>query len=71
VSAEDKPLFASDAAQRRSSLDGSGREAVLLSIKQALVISRLTMAENEGGADPYNRREGQNPGSVWARRDRG
>jgi hypothetical protein len=63
--------LAGDAAQRRSSRDGSGREAVLLSIKQALVISALTQAENDGGADPYNRRQGQNPGAVWARRNRG
>ena len=44
---------------------------MLLSIKQALVISRLTLADIDAGADPYDRRQGPNPGSVWARRNRG
>jgi hypothetical protein len=70
MSAEVKPNRASDAAQRPSSPHGSGREAVLLSIKQALVTSRLSLAEIDAGADPYNRRQGQSPGSVWARRNR-
>jgi hypothetical protein len=73
VSAERKPGFARGAPRRTSSTEGegSGREAVLLSIKQALVISRLTLADIDAGADPYDRRQGPNPGSVWARRNRG
>jgi hypothetical protein len=66
VSVERRPDFDSDAPQRPWSLERSGREAVLLSIKHALVTSRLTLAEADAGADPYNRRQGQSPGLLWA-----
>ena len=52
-------------------MNGSGREAVLLSIKHALVTSRLTLTDIDAGTDPYNRRQGPSPGSVWALRSRG
>ncbi|HEX9472866.1 MAG TPA: hypothetical protein VF931_01660 [Steroidobacteraceae bacterium] len=70
MSAESRPDIARDAPQRPSGLQRSGREAVLLSIKQALVTSRLTLTEQDAGADPYNRRQGPNPGSLWALRNR-
>ena len=70
MSAQGKRGRTRDAAQRPSSQRGSSREAVLLSIKQALVTSRLSLAEIDAGADPYNRRQGQSPGSVWAQRNR-
>jgi hypothetical protein len=68
MSGEEKRDSANGAARRLPLPDGSGREAVLLSIKQALVKSRLTLAENDAGSDPYNTRRG--PGSVWVRRSR-
>ena len=71
MSAKSRPDIERDAPQRPWSQQGSGREAVLLSIKQALVTSRLTLTEQDAGADPYNRRQGPNPGSMWALRNRG
>ena len=63
--------IAGDTPQDPPSRSGRGRAAVLLSIKQALVTSRLTLAEKDPGTDPYNRRQGPSPGSLWARRNRG
>lgn len=42
----------------------------MLSIKQALVTSRLTLTESDAGADPYNSREGRSPVFEWGRRTR-
>lgn len=66
VSANTKLKVSGDAPERQSRRHGSGRDAVLLSIKQALITSRLTLSASDAGADPYDRRQGANPGSVWA-----
>jgi len=59
-----------DTTQRPPSSDDTGREAVMLSIKQALVTSRLSLGESDAGADPYNSRDDKSPDSEWGRRSR-
>ena len=44
------------------------RQAVLASIKAALVTSRLTLGANDPGVDPYNNRLGKRPQSAWTGR---
>jgi hypothetical protein len=39
-------------------------------IKQALVTSRLTLAGDTAGDNPYDSRHGRDPGSVWTNRGR-
>ncbi len=68
MSTKSPPDIAPHAPQRLSSAHGSRREAVLLSIKQALVTSRLTLTDQDAGADPYDRRQSPNPGLVWTLR---
>jgi hypothetical protein len=69
VSTTSKRDFASE-VRRPPASDDTGREAVMLSIKQALVTSRLTLAGSDAGADPYNARQRKNPHLEWARRRR-
>jgi hypothetical protein len=70
VSTESEQDFDRDATQRPPSGDDSGRESVMLSIKQALVTSRLTLVESDPGADPYNSGERKSPVLEWGRRSR-
>ena len=70
VSTESKQDFNSDATQRPPSGDDRGRESVMLSIKRALVTSRLTLGESDPGADPYNSGERKSPVLEWGRRSR-
>lgn len=52
--------------------DFAGRPAVMTKIKKALVTSRLTLADQNAGGDPYNSRtgEGEGAGAVWRGRSR-
>jgi len=70
VSTDFRPDFDSDDSLRPPSSDDTGREAVMLSIKRALVTSRLTLSESDAGADPYNSREGKSRDFERARRNR-
>ena len=70
VSTENRRELANDGAPRPPASDDTGREAAILSIKQALVTSRLTLAGSDAGADPYNARQRKNPHLEWARRRR-
>ena len=54
-----RPDFDRDATLRPPSSDDTGREAVMLSIKRALVTARLTLTDSDAGADPYNSHEGK------------
>jgi len=65
-----RPEFDSDARLHPPCSDDTGREAVMLTIKQALVTSRLTLAECDAGADPYNSREGKSRDLERGRRNR-
>jgi hypothetical protein len=46
------------------------RPAMLERIKQVLVTSRLTLAGETAGANPYDSRRGRDPGAVWGNRSR-
>ncbi|HKC16339.1 MAG TPA: hypothetical protein VKC11_06480 [Steroidobacteraceae bacterium] len=70
MSTKSKRDFHRDATQRPPWSDDSGREAVILSLKQALVTARLTLGDCDAGADPYNSRDGQSPDLQWGRRSR-
>jgi hypothetical protein len=50
--------------------DTGARAAVLDRIKQALVTSRLTLASQSTGANPYDRRVDRRRGTVWGKRSR-
>ena len=39
-------------------------------IRKSLVTSRLTLASDAAGGDPYDSRRGRAPGSVWGQRRR-
>jgi hypothetical protein len=39
-------------------------------IRKSLVTSRLTLASDAAGGDPYDSRRGRTPGSVWGHRRR-
>ena len=66
-----KPDYVSNVEPQAAS-DGPGLEPVVLErIKQALVTSRLTLAGQSVGADPYNsRRDRRRRASVWGDRSR-
>ena len=50
--------------------DQDGRSAVFRQIKKALVTSRLTLAGQDAGSNPYDSRSGRGPGAVWRGRSR-
>ena len=70
VSTKTERDFDRDATQRPPWNDDRGREAVILSIKHALVTSRLTLGDSDAGADPYNSRDANSPDVQWGRRSR-
>ena len=46
------------------------RSATLNRIRKTLVTSRLTLAGETAGGDPYDSRRGREPGAVWGNRSR-
>ena len=46
------------------------RSATLNRIRKTLVTSRLTLAGETAGSDPYDSRRGREPGAVWWNRGR-
>ena len=46
------------------------RSATLNRIRKTLVTSRLTLAGEAAGGDPYDSRSGHGPGAVWWNRIR-
>jgi hypothetical protein len=46
------------------------RSATLNRIRKTLVTSRLTLAGETAGGDPYDSRRGREPGAVWWNRGR-
>ena len=66
-----KPKDYVSATQRQPETeDPEPRPAMLALIKQALVTSRLTLAGETAGDNPYDSRPGRDPGSVWGNRSR-
>ena len=57
--------------QPRQEAEGPEPRPLMLGlIKQALVTSRLTLAGDTAGDNPYDSRPGRDPGSVWGNRSR-
>ena len=46
------------------------RTDTLNRIRKSLVTSRLTLADDTTGGDPYDSRRGRTPGAVWGHRRR-
>jgi hypothetical protein len=46
------------------------RSITLNRIRKTLVTSRLTLAAETAGGDPYDSRRGREPGAVWGIRSR-
>jgi hypothetical protein len=46
------------------------RSITLNRIRKTLVTSRLTLAGETAGGDPYDSRRGREPGAVWGNRSR-
>jgi hypothetical protein len=69
-----KKAFAADyvgmAPPRQAAEEPEPRPLMLERIKQALVTSRLTLAGDTAGDNPYDSRPGRDPGSVWGNRSR-
>jgi hypothetical protein len=65
-----KPRHAADppVADRESA--GDARSATLDRIRKTLVTSRLSLAGETAGQDPYDSRRGREPGAVWWNRGR-
>jgi len=62
--------YVTDSESRLKAEDPEPRPAMLGLIKQALVTSRLTLANDTAGSNPYDSRRGREPGAVWGNRKR-
>jgi hypothetical protein len=60
-----KPDYVANAPPQPAAEDADRRPLVIDRIKQALLTSRLTLAGQSTGADPYNRRRDRRRTSVW------
>jgi hypothetical protein len=65
-----KPRYVADppAADPASTTDA--RSVTLNRIRKTLVTSRLTLAGETAGGDPYDSCRGREPGAVWGNRSR-
>ncbi len=65
---EKKPRYVADPAPRAEPSVADARDATLERIRRTLVTSRLTLAGEAAGSDPYDSRRGREPGAVWGNR---
>jgi hypothetical protein len=65
-----KPRYAADPPAADQTSSGDARSAMLNRIRKTLVTSRLTLAGEKAGGDPYDSRRGREPGAVWRNRRR-
>ena len=67
---ERKPHYVASPLPRTEPYAPDARSAVLDHIRKTIVTSRLTLAGESAGVDPYDSRCGRGPGSVWLNRVR-
>jgi hypothetical protein len=65
-----KPDYVTDLEPQAAPVEPGLGPVMLERIKQALVTSRLTLAGQSTGADPYNSRRDRRRASVWGNRSR-
>jgi hypothetical protein len=65
-----KPDYVTDLDAQSGPDDSGVPPSVLDRIKQALVTSRITLAGQSTGADPYDSRRDRRRASVWGNRIR-
>lgn len=65
-----KPRYVADAPAADPASSTDVRSATLNRIRKTLVTSRLTLAGETAGGDPYDSRRGREPGAVWWNRRR-
>ena len=65
-----KPHFVVSPQPRAETDAADARSATLDRIRKTIVTSRLTLAGETAGGDPYDSRRGCGPGAVWGNRGR-
>jgi hypothetical protein len=65
-----KPRYVAEPPAADPVSTGDARSATLNRIRKTLVTSRLTLAGEAAGGDPYDSRRGREPGAVWRDRRR-
>ena len=65
-----KSRYVADPQAQDHSSSTDVRSATLNRIRKTLVTSRLTLAGETAGRDPYDSRRGREPGAVWWNRSR-
>ena len=66
---EKKPHYVASPPVRTAPDVPDVRSATLDRIRKMMVTSRLTLAGEAAGVDPYDTRRGRGPGSIWRNRD--
>ena len=67
---EKKPHYVASSQPRAQTGAADARNAMLERIRKTIVTSRLTLAGDAAGGDPYDSRRGCGPGAVWGNRGR-
>ncbi len=65
-----KSRYVADPPAADQAATDDARSATLNRIRKTLVTSRLTLAGEAPGSDPYDSRRGREPGAVWWNRIR-
>ena len=65
-----KPRYVDEPPDSEQAAATDVRSATLNRIRKTLVTSRLTLAGEKAGSDPYDSRRGRGPGAVWWNRIR-
>lgn len=64
------PHYVASPQPRAETAAADARSAVLDRIRKTIVTSRLTLAGEAAGSDPYDSGRGRGPGAVWGNRGR-
>jgi len=67
---DDKPDYVSDPEPQAAPAPTDAQPVVFDRIKQALVTARITLGNQNTGADPYNCRADRRRTSMWGNRRR-
>lgn len=65
-----KPRYVAEPPAPDLASTTDARSATLNRIRKTLVTSRLTLAGETAGTDPYDSGRGREPGAVWGNRSR-
>ncbi|MGH8252448.1 MAG: hypothetical protein ACRES2_00285 [Steroidobacteraceae bacterium] len=67
---QNSPAPANDAPAAAAPDAPNVRRETFQRIGRSLLTTRLALAEDAAGVDPYDSRRGRNPGAVWGKRRR-